>query len=156
MAQEGRGASLSLPDLGSWAAASVQHRPLFLAPPFRGELLLQAERTRGWRGNVQSLWTWVVFAHPPPPTRLNLSVVSLSLRSTLTYLCAHSAAASDQKSGINHEGHVSGWGEGTALQGSWLCEDPASSALSPHRCPVLLRPLDFWAQTQAGSIQCFL
>lgn len=157
MAQEGRGASLSLPALGSRAAASVRHGPLFLATPLGGELLLKAERTRGRRENAQSPWTWVVFAHPPPPTQLNVSVVLLSLRSTPTYLCAHSAAASDQKSGINHEGRVSGWGGWTALQGSWLCEGrgPISSALSPHGHPVPLRPRDFWAQTQAGSSAFF-
>lgn len=132
MAQEGRGASLSLPALGSRTAASVQHGPLFLATLLGGELLLKAERTRGRRENAQSPWTWVVFAHPPPPTQLNVSVVLLSLRSTPTYLCAHSAAASDQKSGINHEGCVSGWGRGL------LCKAPGSvkdedSSLQP--CP---------------------
>lgn len=61
MAQEGR---VPLPPCpaGPQAAASVRHRPLFLATPLRGGLLLKAERARGRRENVQSPWTWVGFA----------------------------------------------------------------------------------------------
>lgn len=111
------GASPSLPG-GSPGRSLRPDRPLFLATPLRGGLLLKAERARGRRENVQSPWTGVGFAHPPPPARPNVSVVWLGLGSTPAYPCARSAAAGDRKAGMHREGHVSGWGGGR------LCKAP--------------------------------
>lgn len=132
MAQEGR---VPLPPCpaGPQAAASVRHRPLFLATPLRGGLLLKAERARGRRGNVQSPWTWVGFAHPPPPARPNISVVWLGLGSTPAYPCARSAAAGDRKAGMHREGHVSGWGEGRLCKAPGFVKD---EELPLQPCPA--------------------